>query len=110
MLVAWLADGLPRPLVATASGVVLALALPAILPFRQLANEAGIDTVPGALWVWLESQTAGPGPLSGRLVLAVFVVGLLAAAVLLPPRLRLARPRLRSSSCSSRWRASPGSE
>ncbi len=92
VLVVWLADGLPRPLVATAIGVVLAVALPAILPFRQLANEAGIDTVPGALWVWLESETAGPGPLSGRLVLAVFVVGLLAAAVLLPPRLRLAVP------------------
>jgi hypothetical protein len=92
VLVAWLARGLPRPLVATASGVVLALALPAILPFRQLANEAGIDTVPGALWVWLESQTAGPGPLSGRLLLAVFVVGLLAAALLLPPRLRVVVP------------------
>ncbi len=92
VLVAWLADGLPRPLAATAIGVVLALALPAILPFRQLANEAGIDTVPGALWVWLESQTAGPGPLSGRLLLAVFVVGLLAAALLLPPRFRIAVP------------------
>jgi len=92
VLVAWLARGLPRPLVATASGVVLALALPAILPFRQLANEAGIDTVPGALWVWLESQTTGPGPLSGRLLLAVFVVGLLAAALLLPPRLRVVVP------------------
>jgi hypothetical protein len=92
VLVAWLADGLPRPLVATASGGVLALALPAILPFRQLANEAGIDTVPGALWVWLEGQTAGPGPLSGRLLLALFVVGLLSAALFLPPRLRVLLP------------------
>jgi len=92
VLVVWLADGLPRPLVATASGVVLALALPAILPFRQLANEAGIDTVPGALWVWLESQTAGPGAISGRLVLAVFVVGLLVAGLLLPRGWRLAFP------------------
>ncbi len=92
VLVAWLADGLPRPLVATASGVVLALALPAILPFGQLANEAGIDTVPGALWVWIESQTAGPGAISGRLVLAVFVVGLLLAGLLLPRRLSLAAP------------------
>ena len=32
VFVAWLARGLPRPLVATATGVVLALALPAILP------------------------------------------------------------------------------
>jgi hypothetical protein len=91
-LVVWLADGLPRPLVATATGIGLALVLPAILPFRQLANEAGIDTVPGALWVRLESEVAGPGPLSGGVVLAAFVVTLLAVAVLVPRSLRLAVP------------------
>jgi len=90
VFVVWLADGLPRPLIATATGVVLALVLPAILPFRQLANEAGIDTVPGALWVWLESQVAGPGPLSGSRLLAMFVVALLVAAVLVPRRAGLA--------------------
>jgi hypothetical protein len=90
--VAWLADGLPRPLVATAIGVGIALVLPAVLPFRQLANEAGIDTVPGALWVWIEQQVAGPGPLSGSRLLAVFVVGLAVAAVLLPRRLALLLP------------------
>jgi len=93
-LVVWLADGLPRPLLATAIGVGAALVLPAILPFRQLANEAGIDTVPGALWVRIESEVAGPGPLSGGMVLAVFVVALLAVAVLLPRRLRLAVPAI----------------
>jgi hypothetical protein len=92
VLVVWLADGLPRPLFATATGVVLALALPAILPFRQLANEAGIDTVPGALWVWVESKLAGPGLLSGRIALAVFVLALLAAVVLVPPRFRATLP------------------
>jgi len=92
VFVAWLADGLPRPLVATVTGVGLALLLPAILPFRQLANEAGIDTVPGALWVWVETQVAGPGPLSGSRLLAVFVVGLVAAVVLLPRRLALVLP------------------
>ena len=92
VFVAWLARGLPRPFVATATGVVLALALPAILPFGQLANEAGIDTVPGALWVWIESQTAGPGAVSGRALLAVFVVGLLVLGFLVPPRFRLILP------------------
>ncbi len=82
----WLAAGMPRPLVATAVGCAIALVLPAILPFRQLANEAGIDTVPGALWVWVEQQVAGPGPLSGSRLLAVFVVGLLVAMVILPRR------------------------
>jgi hypothetical protein len=91
-LVVWLADGLRRPLAAAASGVGLALVLPAVLPFRQLANEAGIDTVPGALWVRIEAEVAGPGPLSGSRVLAVFVVVLLAAAMLLPRRLRLVVP------------------
>jgi Dolichyl-phosphate-mannose-protein mannosyltransferase len=89
VFVVWLARGLPRPLVATAIGVCLALVLPAILPFRQLANEAGIDTVPGALWVWVEQQVAGPGPLSGSRLLAVFVVGLLGAMVLVPRRFGL---------------------
>ena len=92
VVVVWLADGLPRPLVATAVGVGIALVLPAILPFNQLANEAGIDTVPGALWVWVEAQVAGPGPLSGSRLLAVFVLGLLAAVVFLPRRLALLVP------------------
>lgn len=85
----WLADGLPRPVVATAVGVALALLLPAVLPFRQLANEAGIDTVPGALWVWIEQQVAGPGVLSGQRLLALFVIGLLAAMLLLRRRYAL---------------------
>jgi hypothetical protein len=66
--------------------------LPAALPFGQLANEAGIDTVPGALWVWVESQVAGPGPLSGGRLLAAFVLALLAAAVLVPRRFALLLP------------------
>jgi Dolichyl-phosphate-mannose-protein mannosyltransferase len=90
VLVIWFADGLPRPLVATATGVGIALVLPAILPFRQLANEAGIDTVPGALWVWVEEQVSGTGPLSGTRLLALFVVALLVAAVLVPRRAGLA--------------------
>lgn len=92
VFVVWLSDGMPRPLVATATGVALALALPAILPFRQLANEAGIDTVPGALWVRIESEVAGSGLLTGQRVLALFVLALLAAAVLVPRRYRLAFP------------------
>ena len=92
-LVVWLAAGLPRPLLATALGAVAALALPFILPFHQLANEAGIDTVPGALWVRIETELAGPGPASGRVALALFVVGLLAATLFAPRRVaRVALP------------------
>ena len=92
-LVVWLASGLPRPRVAAAIGAVSTLALALILPFAQLANEAGIDTVPGALWVRIEAELAGPGPASGRLALALFVAGLLAATFFLPRGIaRLALP------------------
>lgn len=92
-LVVWLDTGLPRPFLATAIGVIAALALPLILPFGQLANEAGIDTVPGALWVRIEAELAGPGPASGQLALGVFVIGLIAATFLLPRRIaRIAVP------------------
>jgi hypothetical protein len=89
LFVVWLADGLPRPLLAASMGAAVALVLPAILPFRQLANEAGIDTVPGALWVWVESQVAGPGPLSGTRLLATFVVALVVATLVVPRRAAL---------------------
>ena len=92
-LVVWLDSGLPRPRVASAIGIVAALALAMILPFGQLANEAGIDTVPGALWERVEAELAGPGPASGRLALGVFVLALLAATFLLPRRIaRMALP------------------
>jgi hypothetical protein len=92
-LVAWLASGLPRPRVAAAIGAVAALTLALVLPFGQLANEAGIDTVPGGLWLRIEAELAGPGPASGRLALFAFVVGLLAATFFLPRRIaRIALP------------------
>lgn len=92
-LVVWLASGLPRPLLVTALGAVLALVLPAVLPFRQLANEAGIDTVPGALWTRIEQELAGPGLASGRFALWLFALGLLAAMLLLPRKMaRVALP------------------
>jgi hypothetical protein len=86
-LVVWLASGLPRPLLAGAIGAVAAVALALILPFGQLANEVGIDTVPGALWVRIEAELAGPGPASGGLALALFVVALVAATFVLPRRI-----------------------
>ena len=109
-LVWWLASGLPRPRVAAAIGAVATLTLVLVLPFAQLANEAGIDTVPGALWLRIEAELAGPGPASGRLALALFVVGLARGDVLPSARASPAshcRPRSRSG--SRRCRTSPGS-
>jgi len=93
--VVWLASGLPRPLLTTAAGALAAVVLVGVLPYRQLANEAGIDTVPGALWLWVEGRLAGPGPASGQLALALFVIALLGTALLVPRKLgRVALPAL----------------
>jgi hypothetical protein len=86
-LVIWLAAGLPRPVVAAVTGAAIALLLPLVLPFAQLANDAGIDTVPGALWLRIESALAGHGHFSARLVLLLFTLALLGATFLLPRRL-----------------------
>ena len=91
-LAIWLADGLPRPLVATAIGAVVAVALPLFLPFRHIAGDVGVDVVPSALWARVRDQLDGVEPLSGRRVFALVVVLLVAAAVLLPRRYRWALP------------------
>jgi hypothetical protein len=86
VLCVWLAEGLPRPLVALLLGVVASIVLPVVLPFGQLANEVGVDTVPGSLWVWVESHTAGPNPVSGFRLLLGFVLVLVIVAAALPRR------------------------
>lgn len=86
VLAIWLADGLPRPLVATGFGATLALALPLILPFGKIAEDVGVDVVPSAVWARVREQFAGEG-INGRHVLMLVVVALILAAVLLPRRL-----------------------
>ena len=88
----WLADGLPRPRIATSVGVVLALALPLFLPFRHIAGDVGVDVVPSALWARVRDALDGEEPLSGRRALAAFVVLLVVAVVALPRRWRFALP------------------
>lgn len=91
VLAIWLADGLPRPLVATALGGGLAVALPLILPFGKIAEDVGVDVVPSALWARVREQFAGEG-INGRHVLMLVVVALILAAVLVPRRLGWALP------------------
>ena len=55
----WLADGLPRPLVATGVGIGLAVLLLVALPFRYIASDVGVDVVPSALWARLQDHLAG---------------------------------------------------
>jgi hypothetical protein len=92
VLAVWLADGLPRPLVATAIGAVAAIALPLYLPFRHIAGDVGVDVVPSALWARVRDQLDGAEPLSGRRVFALVIVLLVLAAILLPRRYRWALP------------------
>jgi hypothetical protein len=86
VLAVWLAEGLPRPLVATAIGAAIALALPLLLPFRYIAGDVGVDVVPSALWARLEEQLAGD-PITARKLMALLLVALLVAVAVLPRRL-----------------------
>jgi hypothetical protein len=81
----WLADGLPRPRVATAVGIASALVLLAALPFRYIASDVGVDVVPSALWARLQEDLAGE-LVTARKLMVLLVLGLLALVVLLPRR------------------------
>jgi len=81
--------------VPTAVGAGLALALPALLPFGQVAVEDGakqFDAVATGLWAEVQSAIFGVEHLSGRRVLAIVVIALVASAVLLPRRLAWVLP------------------
>jgi hypothetical protein len=83
VLALWLAWGLPRPLVATTTGAVLALGLAAFLPFRYISAEVGVDVVPSALWARAQELSDG----SGRTVLALAVIAVVLAVAFVPRRL-----------------------
>ena len=82
----WLAEGLPRPRVATAVGIASALALLAALPFRYIASDVGVDVVPSALWARLQELLEGEVVTARKLMVAAVVVLLVLVAVL-PRRL-----------------------
>jgi hypothetical protein len=95
VLAKWLADGLPRPLLALALGVCAALALPAAIPFARVTDEEGgaeVDSLVSHLWTAVDEAALALAPdhLAGRRVLALFVVALLVAVVLVPRRYGLA--------------------
>ncbi len=93
VLAIWLEDGLPRPLVATAVGIGLALVLPAILPFGYIASDVGVDVVPSALWARLQDTLAGES-LTARKLLALALLAIVVAIAGLPRRLRWVFPAL----------------
>ncbi len=93
VLAIWLSDGLPRPLVATAVGIGLALVLPAILPFGYIASDVGVDVVPSALWARLQDTLAGDA-LTARKLLALALLAIVVPIAGLPRRLRWVFPAL----------------
>jgi hypothetical protein len=91
VLAVWLHHGLPRPIPATLLGILLALALPAVTPFDLIGGEnqeAGAAVT--HLWSFVNSVVVEtfPDAISGRAVLGLFVVVLVAVTLLAPPRLR----------------------
>jgi hypothetical protein len=89
----WLGDGLPRPVLATAVGVGLALALPGLVPFEEIAADDGAEVGAVVTHLWAQINATAfesfPEAVSGRRLLALFVVVLLAAVLLVPRRLAL---------------------
>lgn len=94
VLAAWLSEGLPRPLLAASLGAALALVLPAVTPFDLIAAEEGQEAGAAVTYLWSAINSTVfetfPDAISGRRVLALFVVALVAATVLTPRRLGLA--------------------
>lgn len=82
----WLADGMPRPLVATGIGIGLALVILGSLPFRYIASDVGVDVVPSALWARLQDHLAGE-LLTARKLMVLLVLGVLVLVAALPRRL-----------------------
>jgi hypothetical protein len=82
MLGVWLAEGLPRPRIATAVGIAGALVLLAALPFRYIASDVGVDVVPSALWARLQELLEGEIVTARKLMVAGVVLLLVLVAVL----------------------------
>jgi hypothetical protein len=92
LLAVWLEAGLPRPRRELAIGALLALALPLALPFRHVSSEVGVDVVTSALWGRINELAADHLSASGRYLLLLFVVVLVAATAVVPRRFRLGFP------------------
>jgi hypothetical protein len=93
VLAVWLQDGLPRPVLAASLGAVLALVLPAVTPFGLIAAEDGAEAGAAVTYLWSAINAYAfetfPDEISGRRILAVFVLVLVAATLATPRRLRL---------------------
>jgi hypothetical protein len=83
----WLSSGLPRPYLWMSTGVMLALALPAIPPYGLLAGNSVVEYVSSALWSATWTFLEGYPLVDGRRALAATVIVLAVAAAAVPRRL-----------------------
>ena len=88
VLLYWLADGAPRPLLAALAGGTIAFVLPLLLPFSTYAaQDDGMQRFNGiasGLWARVESVAETIPHLSGRGALAGITLALVLAVLLLP--------------------------
>lgn len=90
----WLSRGLPRPYLWTATGVLLALALPALPPYGLIAGDIVVEYVPSALWSGVWTFLDGYPLVDGRKAFAAAVIVLAVATVAVPRRLWPVLPAL----------------
>jgi hypothetical protein len=90
----WLSRGLPRPYLWTATGVLLALALPAIPPYGLIAGDIVVEYVPSALWSGVWTFLDGYPLVDGRRAFAAAVIVLAVATVAVPRRIWPVLPAL----------------
>ena len=90
----WLSRGLPRPFAWTATGVVVALALPAVTPYGLIAGDSVVEYVPTALWSEAWTFLDDYPLVDGRRALAGTVVVLAVAVAAVPRRLWTVLPAM----------------
>ncbi len=90
VLLFWLADGAPRPVLAALVGAAIAVVLPLLLPFSTYAaDEDGTQRFNGIAsgpWAAVHAAVGDTPGVSGRSVLVVVTVALVVAAFMAPRR------------------------
>ncbi len=90
-LLAWIERGLPRPARATAAAILVAAALPGVLPYHRLIDaSAESDTLALLPLWWLQERLVALNTVSVVVVVAAAAIGLLFLAV--SPRYALVLP------------------
>ena len=78
----WIDRGLPRPPRLSAFALIVAAALPGVIPYGEFINQSAVSDTFGLLPLWgLQERIVSPGHLPAVVVLAALVVATLALVV-----------------------------